>query len=81
LQELETLYIGGAKPAVVRRPASSGAAVLKSLHRRHDGSELRKWDAGNWAKSGLCAIAEGLTTGMDFIIPMSGQGNKHEVER
>jgi len=56
LQELETLYIGGAKPAVVRRPASSGAAVLKSLHRRHDGLELRKWDAGSWAKSGLCAI-------------------------
>jgi len=55
LQDRQTLYIGEAKPAVVRRPASAGKPCLEvAAPPRRFG--LRKTDAGHGAKSGLCAI-------------------------
>jgi hypothetical protein len=61
LQDLETLYIGGAEPAVLRRVRVGQCRRLKFLRRvpRRFGS-FDKRDAGNGAKSGLCATFEGI---------------------
>jgi hypothetical protein len=79
LQDLETLYIGGAERAVTWR-ARAADAPIEALWPATTTVHGFERTLVTGARTGLCATFKGsLTTMMARIILGSGQGNKHEA--